>query len=443
MFRTHLLGSIASKAFLSSSLFQTAGYCLNKTNFWGDINFDQREEVKNAMIYSWGFNIYGQLGLGHENQQISPASLNSCEGIIPKRMASSKYGTAIIDQDGNLYTWGRSKDGLQGHKFSTTSHNEKVPKQVEKVYGMKFVDVSVGIHHMGAITENGDIYTWGDVTHNKQGHSYESYSQKRSLRDSSPLGSKKNYVEEPTLQNIDQMNKENDKAKQIICRNNYTVVLSEKGKLYSFGYSKRGALAQDNLKDDCLPPTQIKALENHKIVKIKGGSEFLLALTDENKLFSWGYNNYGQLGNNAELFDNEPKRILSLARFSIVNIAAGENFSAAVDKQGKVWTWGQNNDGQLGHGTYSDLSTPLVQKFDKNVTKISAGEAHTSLLTDDGELYMCGSGKNGQLGRGGGHDSVASKRSSPTLVDFFTKNGKKVHDVGCGGSHTLAFVSDK
>lgn len=393
------------------------------------------------MIYSWGFNIYGQLGLGHENLQNSPDAVQSLAGINPTRMASSKYGTAIIDKEGNLYTWGRTKDGQLGHKMATTSHNEKVPRLVERVYGLKFADVSIGTNHMGGITEDGNIYTWGDVRHNKLGHSYVSYSQKRSLRDTSPLGSKKNYCEEPTLLDIDEIKKCGDKAKQIICKNDYTVVLTENGKVYSFGYSKRGALAQENLKDDCMPPTLVKSLEGHKIVKIKGGSEFCLALTDDNKLFSWGYNNYGQLGNNSELFDNAPKRILSLAKFDIVNIAAGENFSAAVDSHGKVWTWGQNNDGQLGHGTNSDLSTPLLQKFDKTVKKVSAGEAHTGLLTEDGQLYMCGSGKNGQLGRGEGHDSVASKRNSPTLVNFFTKNENKVIDINCGGSHSIAFVS--
>ena len=84
---------------------------MNKSRFSNDINFDEHQAVKNAMIYSWGFNIYGQLGLGHENLQNSPDAVQSLAGINPTRMASSKYGTAIIDKEGNLYTWGRTKDG--------------------------------------------------------------------------------------------------------------------------------------------------------------------------------------------------------------------------------------------------------------------------------------------------------------------------------------------
>jgi len=55
---------------------------------------------------------------------------------------------------------------------------------------------------------------------------------------------------------------------------------------------------------------------------------------------------------------HEFSMLMSLGRFKIVDIDAGDNFSAALDDQGRVFTWGYGNDGQLGHGNKSDLACP-------------------------------------------------------------------------------------
>jgi len=229
---------------------------------------------------------------------------------MPKKIAASKFCSALIDQDGNLYTWGSAKNGLLGNRLGNIIHSENLPRIVEKVYGLKFTDISVGNNHMGGITESGQIYTWGEITHNKLGHSFNEYKQKRSLRDMSPLGSKKSFVEEPTLLHSPEIHADpTDKPVQIVCRNDFSLVLTEKGKLYSFGYSKRGALGRDDPMKDSTEPGLVKNLESHKITKMKAGSDFILALNDRNEVLSWGLNDYGQLGHCADIYDENPTRI--------------------------------------------------------------------------------------------------------------------------------------
>ena len=105
---------------------------------------------------------------------------------------------------------------------------------------------------------------------------------------------------------------------QIVCRNDFSLILTEKGKLYSFGYSKRGALGRNRALLESAEPGLVEGLDNQKITKLKAGSDFILgkffvtktlALNDKNEIFSWGLNDYGQLGHPADLFDVTPAQI--------------------------------------------------------------------------------------------------------------------------------------
>ena len=181
------------------------------------------------------------------------------------------------------------------------------------------------------------------------------------------------------------------------------------------------------------------------IVKVVCGSDYTMALDKRGKIYSFGNNGYGQLGISGNATKvMEPKMLFIPASAGrVVDIACGEEHSAYLDDQGRVHTWGYGNDGQLGHGTKTSLNTPKRVDCDSPVSKVVCGGGHTGLLTKNGDLYLMGRGRDGQLGRGNHVESVAASLPQPTLVDYFSDNKLRVDDFSLGTNHSIAVVSPR
>ena len=160
-------------------------------------------------------------------------------------------------------------------------------------------------------------------------------------------------------------------------------------------------------------PKKVDHLSN--IVKVKCGIDYTIAMDKDGKLYSWGSNRYGQLGvqgtNTYKL--NKPTQIhLPHSAGKVVDFACGEEHSAFLTDKGEVYTWGYGNDGQLGHQDKSNLNQPRKLNFDQKVSKVVCGGGHTGIITEGtGHLYMFGRGRDGQLGRGGEIESIAAYRT--------------------------------
>ena len=89
-----------------------------------------------------------------------------------------------------------------------------------------------------------------------------------------------------------------------------------------------------------------------KGVKISTGYFDSMAIDEKGDLWTWGYNKYGQLGNETTSTYYAPtKKITNDEETKFKEISAGYYHSMAVDEKGDLWTWGYNNNGQLGNGT--------------------------------------------------------------------------------------------
>ena len=83
------------------------------------------------------------------------------------------------------------------------------------------------------------------------------------------------------------------------------------------------------------------------------GNDHTLSLDEENKLYTFGSNSGGQLGHGDMLYRNTPERVYVLSHIPIISVAAGHTHSVAIDSQGHVYTFGSNEFGKLGHGDYT------------------------------------------------------------------------------------------
>jgi alpha-tubulin suppressor-like RCC1 family protein len=131
---------------------------------------------------------------------------------------------------------------------------------------------------------------------------------------------------------------------------------------------------------------------------LAGGNHHTLALDAEGRVWSWGSNNHGQLGDGTNTSRVEPAVIPSLG--GVVAIAAGDQHSLALREDGTVWAWGRNWAGQIGDGTTTDRNVPVPVAALSDVTGISGSYNHSLAVKTDGTVWAWGYGGNGQLGDG-------------------------------------------
>ena len=166
--------------------------------------------------------------------------------------------------------------------------------------------------------------------------------------------------------------------------------------------------------------------ETVDIVQVAGGFSHSLALDSDGKVYSWGRDNYGQLGNGATTGNQASPVAVDISGVlsgkTITAIAADYNHSLALDSDGQFYSWGRDHSGQLGDGgainsTDFQASPVAVDTSDvlngKTITAIAAGSEFSLALDSDGQLYSWGRDDYGQLGDGG----TNTNQASPVAVD--------------------------
>jgi len=164
---------------------------------------------------------------------------------------------------------------------------------------------------------------------------------------------------------------------------------------------------------------------------ISAGNLYTVALKTDGSLWTWGLNNNGQLGDGTNTDRNSPVRIGTDTNWAA--ISAGTVHTVALKTDGSLWAWGQNVFGQLGDGTNTNRNVPVRIGTDANWAAISAWGHYTVVLKTDGSLWAWGRNVDGQLG-----DSTNTNRNSPVRIGTDT-NWKA---ISAGDSHTLALKTD-
>lgn len=130
-------------------------------------------EYAPGKVYSWGFNRYGQLGVGSENNENLPTEIDGLQNVVFVSCGAEQ--TAALTADGKVYTFGRGQDARLGHG-ETSGSNETYPRLVEELEDKKVIYIDAGKGgHMACVTDNGEVWTWGKNTYSQLGHSKSTY----------------------------------------------------------------------------------------------------------------------------------------------------------------------------------------------------------------------------------------------------------------------------
>ena len=205
------------------------------------------------------------------------------------------------------------------------------------------------------------------------------------------------------LLNVDELKLSEKNIVQISAGILHTVAIDEEGRVYICGNNEYGQLGDGTTTNSVLPiciSDKENELKGKKIISISAGEGHTVAIDEEGKAYTWGFNYYGQLGDGTTTNSVLPICISDkeneLKGKRIVDISAGYGHTVAIDEEGKVYTWGDNYCGQLGDGTTDDSYVPICISDKENKLKgkktvnISANKNITVVIDSEGYMLIIG-----------------------------------------------------
>jgi alpha-tubulin suppressor-like RCC1 family protein len=356
----------------------------------------------NGFVWSWGDNFEGQLGDKQDtgpDGSSTPVQVHGVDNvgylryIIAISAGRSGEHSLAVDANNLVYAWGMNKEGQLGNDQNGVGERELTPVEVNGVNGQghlqNIIVVSGGADHSMALEEldpfdpncKGRVYTWGSNKWPGDGESYQSGRGK--LGDGSIVDLSDTPVR--VLAGQQEPNDPNAYLKNIIAISagwNHCMALEKddpndpncNGRVYTWGSNGEGY--------GDLDPCSIGGRLGDGTYTDRSTPVFVLA----------GKQN-----------PNDPNSHLK----HIVAIAAGEGHSLALDNNGNVYAWGDNQFGQLGNGTNDPCTTPVrvlkgqqdtsISGYLENIVAISAGHWHCIAVDADGTIWTWGKGAGGRL----------------------------------------------
>ncbi|XP_073327616.1 probable E3 ubiquitin-protein ligase HERC4 [Pagrus major] len=224
---------------------------------------------------------------------------------------------------------------------------------------------------------------------------------------------------------------------QVACGSQHSVALTKDGQVYTWGQDSRGQLGLGKSQTSTDSPQHLRSLSAIPLVQIAAGGEQSFALSVSGGVFGWGRNDCGQLGLGDRTDRHTPTAVHCLNMKKTVHISCGKDHTVTLTKDGAVFTFGSGQHGQLGHNSFSDELRPrlVAELWGAKVTKIACGRHHTLVLTDSKRVYTFGCDEQGQLGHGEeSHPSVPL----PVQLPQDTTNGLIIRNIYAGGNCSFA-----
>jgi alpha-tubulin suppressor-like RCC1 family protein/Tfp pilus assembly protein PilE len=298
---------------------------------------------KNA--YCWGYNSAGMIGDNTSGtNRLVPTAVNrsgALSGLTVNQISAGQSSTCVIASDNNAYCWGSNNFGQIGDNTSGT--NRLVPTAVYTagvLSGLTIRQISIGAFSVCAIASDDNGYCWGDNTLGQHGDG--------------TLGS--NHLVPVAVDATGVLS--GLTLKQISAGQNTTCALAFDKKVYCWGSNSAGQVGDNTTGTSRLTPTAVDTtgvLSGLTVKSITAKGLHTCAIASNNNAYCWGYNAYGQIGDNTSgtnrLVPTAVSKAGVLSNLTILSISNAGADTCAVASNNYMYCWGRNNLGQIGDNT--------------------------------------------------------------------------------------------
>jgi alpha-tubulin suppressor-like RCC1 family protein len=320
---------------------------------------------------------------------------------------TNEYNTSISATD--VYTWGVNCHGqLATNTISSRSSPGTIVGSIRT-----WCDVSAGNNHTAAVKTDGSAWTWGCNNCGQLGD--ETVTCRSSPGQT--MGGGSTWC-------------------QISAGCEHTAAVKTDGSAWTWGRNTGGQLGDNTTVCRSSPVEVVHATGNFNWCQISAGDQHTAAIKQDGTAWNWGCNHSGQLGNNAAYVAKSSPVTPTGGGTTWCQISAGGAHTAAVKYDCTVWLWGRNLFCQLGDGTGTSRSSPVITSGGGSTwCHIDAGGEHTAAVKTDGTAWTWGRGNEGQLGIG----VAGFNRNSPVQT---SSGGTTWCQISAGTFHTAAVKTD-
>lgn len=341
--------------------------------------------VPSGRAYCWGANRYGQLGDGTTTPSAVPVPV---QGALRFRtLTAGAESTCGLTLAGEAYCWGRNQDGQLGDGTTT---DRVVPGPIQGDY--VFEELDAGAVHVCGLA-SGRAYCWGGSAQGRLGN-----GQSGDWDDGNP-------VPGPVETEL--------RFTTITAGYPHTCALTQDGRAYCWGANSHGELGNGEVRGTApsrwLTPGPVSG--DLRFTALTAGGTHTCGIATSGGTYCWGRNVEGQLGIGAGSGTRvHPTEVAGGLDYR--EISAGLYHTCAVTPEGRLFCWGENDQGRLGDGTQYVRPTPVeVALSGGSTVAVAPGDVHTCVAQEAGTVYCWGARGWGQLG-----DGVLPWRATPTAV---------------------------
>lgn len=324
-----------------------------------------------STVKGFGENATGQLGDGTNNDNSNPVTVTGLSGVIAVSGGGDQLEahSMALKSDGTVWAWGSNLYGGLGNASTT---NTTTP--VQSLLLNNVVAISAGGWHSSALKNDGTVWVWGWNTDGQLGDGTTT--------------DKTIATQVPGLTGVI----------AIAAGTYHMLALKNDSTVWAWGDNVSGQIGDGTTGTDRTSPVQVSGLTG--VVKITAGRFFSLAVKSDGTVWTWGENLYGQLGNGGVADSNVPVQVTGLTGVVSATAATGAFHVLAEKNDNTVWAWGRNTYGNLGDNTVNHSSFPVQMQGISNVAGMAAGTNFSLVFKDDGTFWGCGRNASGQLGDG-------------------------------------------
>lgn len=367
------------KLIVSFALLLLTSYSNAQGLISGSLNNAMAICIPDSVLWSWGYD-----HIAHPNPSYqTPYAVweDSLGGELKKIVSVSTFYTHAIAalNDGRVFSWGLNAFGQLGD--SLLNSNTNYPVQMKGENGNGFIDsiveVSCGYYHSIMLKADGTVWSCGNNLFGQLGlNSTQNWSIPRQVLGFNGIGFLSDVI-------------------QIDAGSHSSVALKSDGTVWVWGMGTFGTTCSGVNE---FYPVQIENIPQIVKVSIKGGH--VLALDINGEIWSWGENTYGQVGDNSFSHVYSPVQVLDSSGLnvldSISDIGTGLLHSFAIGMDGRVFAWGHNDNGQLGDGTTIDHYLPIQiagvsgNGYLNDIVEIEGGHLLSIARKSDGSILCWG-----------------------------------------------------